>query len=245
MSGAPGFRSSFVGIPRRRPDNGVAISAGRARNPELRYDERHMSRRYAERLTRRHPWLPWVALVACGAGLVATSDPTPRLVYRYARTLEGPPVELTAAASTAKLRIRVRATDKAPNGAPTTLRASAVIHGQISATELQAGAASPLVFIRVSKPQDANGSAALNALTQFSLASEPQFEGDCEGELIDPPCVAELDIELSRLDSGSVGGTVRVDWASDWTSEVEKSKAPSEGPLQPPWEFEISAESSP
>lgn len=203
-----------------------------------------MSRPFAEPLSRRAAWLPWVALVAFGAALLATTAP-PTYDYQFAQTVEGPIVELTAAAPSAKLRIRVRATDKAPNGAPTTLMAKAVLLGEISATGLQAGAARPFVAIRMSDPPAVNDSPVLNVVTHFSIETHPPFEGDCEGALIDPPCVAELDIELSRVDGGSAGGTLRIEWFIHWSSVVEKSKAPSEGPLEPPWEFEVSAESSP
>jgi hypothetical protein len=184
-------------------------------------------------VARLEVWLARLAVVATGAALLATS-PAPEYAYTFFKAVTGPRIELTASAPRARFLVTARARSLAPNQKPATSRASATVEGQI----VQSGAAK-FVTARVSKG-NGSSSSELTVLTDFRMAQDLAFSGDCETPGEGTPCEARFELELERADAGETGGSVMVTWSRELEAQAKKDKGPDEGPLDLPWDGEIS-----
>jgi hypothetical protein len=176
-------------------------------------------------------WLSRAALAATGAALLATGAP-PEFYYSFSKTVAAPGAELTAAAQSARFLITARATGFAPNGKPTTDQPSATLAGAVTED-----GANSFVKVRVTNFDDPFTD-ELSVLRDFSVPRLLTFSGDC-ATLSGAPCQTRLLVEFERSDSGSQGGTVRVNWSLELESRTKKS-SPNEGPLDLPWDVEVS-----
>jgi hypothetical protein len=173
------------------------------------------------------------ALVLTGAALLATS-PAHQYFSTFSKTVAGPAVELTAAAPSARFMITASALELGPDGQATTEQANATVSGVIT----QPAGATSFIQVRVT---NADGSlpSELTVLSDFRLPRELAFSGRCAE--LDPnlPCQAKFMIELERSDGGSSGGIVAVNWSLALEARTPK-KERDEGPLELPWQVEVS-----
>ncbi|MGC4093032.1 MAG: hypothetical protein QM756_35125 [Polyangiaceae bacterium] len=190
--------------------------------------------KHDNRVARPKRWLASLVVMANAAALLATS-PEPRYSYIYSKSVDGPEVELSNAASHLRLLVTVRARELAPNGRSTTENASAnvSINGALTPSV-------PQLFVRARIDHlDGTSAGALNVLTQFQLADSLRFEGDCATlEDATRPCQAQFFVDLARTDTNA--GSVKVTWHMDFSASVEKSEPNQE--LELPWDVQVEAQ---
>jgi hypothetical protein len=205
------------------------------------------------RLVRRRPYLPPLLLAAASLALLADANtvaPAP-LAYTYWTTLEQPDVELTAEAPIATLRVRVRALDLAPNGMPTTDDQDIQVVGKVSgSTGVMAVEDAALVdaALRFADPEHPGSFFPPDYTAQYTQSvSEFQsgawaadFSGSCTEIVDSDPCTTEFLLELRRSDAGRGGGSVYVSWQLAMSASVYgDGQEPSVGPLELPWEVQV------
>lgn len=182
-------------------------------------------------VARRERRLALLAVIATGTAMLATSPP-PEFFYTFQKSVKGPPAALSADAPRARFLVTLRATELAPNGAPTTQSATANVRG---AVEQHGGAR--FVTARVTGHESATGS-ELTVLGNFALPMNLEFDGECETLSAADPCQASFLVELERSDRGETGAVVDISWEVELSSRASK-ESPDEGPLELPWSVEI------
>jgi len=166
--------------------------------------------------------------------MLATS-PAPQYYYTFSKSVPGPRVALTAATPSARFLVTVRATALAPNQSPTTQHADAIVNGEVTQE-----AEVKFVTVRLASG-DSGSDRELSVVTRFNLPEGLTFSGSCTTLSELDPCEASFSVELERADHGETGGSVSVALSFDFDARVEK-QSPNEGPLDLPWDVEITAQ---
>ena len=192
----------------------------------------------------------WMAAVvaACTTALLGTSDvsppvdstPTSQVTHLFSRTgIEGGSVELSAGQPRATFSVTIVADELGPKNVMTTSTAVAHLHGSVTSSDLPKNAAPPSILVDASSPETMMGSSeqATNELTQDQ---QLQFIGDCANPK-SGSCRAHFQLELSRSDDGTDGGTVTVAWTFDVESAgIEPSSMTGEvSAVDPPWTITV------
>ena len=178
----------------------------------------------------RH-WGVRIMLACTSLALLATSSP--HATHVFEETVSGPSLELTATSPRARFSIKARADGEGPGGFGPIHVANVVVRGTLQATE-------PSRFVRVRLSGSGAGNSELTVLTDFRLAHELQFTGNCTQPAAEPPCQAELALDLERTGSGSASGTVSISWSVDIeaTRRIYGDDTDKRG-LDLPWDIEV------
>ncbi len=184
-------------------------------------------------------------IVASTAALLGTSDTSVSILYDFRREgIEGGQVALNVDRPSATFFVNVTATDLGPDGVVSTDQALALLSGTIEASDLNDGAAKPLLAVKVSTSKQLAGVETRVADTFTSQIDLP-FSGNCTDPRTGAACTARLAIDVRRVDDGEAGGNVTFTWVLDVEGTGRRRSDESEdtrvGPFDPPWTVEVTA----
>ena len=200
---------------------------------------------------RARTWWLSAVIVASSAALLGTSDDDEsdgqQTRVDFAKPgIDGGTVELTKEVPSATFAVKLTADRLGVADVVTTGRATARFEGVIVASDLNADEPSPFVSVKVTTSPSL-AAKELRVLDGFRSEAPVAFSGNCQAPQTGPACVAQLTVEVSRLDDGAAGGSVRFDWSFDLFSNGQRRIDPTKpddpppmGVQELPWTVEVS-----
>lgn len=182
------------------------------------------------------PWLTRGMLAVCSLSLLATSpagpygDSTP-----FTKRWDAPTCTLTAETPACDFLVTITHEQRASGEPFFTTDASFTLSGAIVAQG--AGGEQPFVAVHVASGNLA-GASDLNVLTEFSVARELSFSGECRTNP-GAPCLSTVVVSFQRSDLGDRGGTLNV--SASFEFQARSPSGDESGPGELPWIVEHTA----
>ena len=184
-------------------------------------------------------WLIRAVLVVSTLALLGTSqnvEPSAgasEATYRFQRTVEGDPVDLTRELPTGSFLVTIRALDLGPEDVRSTDEAHVTVTATVTISDIATDPPAATLLL--------SGNARETFRESVSSAHTLTFGGTCDKPAPDAPCQATFDVTFGREDDGLQDGTVHIDWSFELTSsgKVPAKEATLHPDRDPPWTVEI------